>query len=349
MKKIITFKATVDGVTTVRKYEKEVAEPFVDPGQALTEKRYRETARELRSVYEEAANDLYMKQQSFLRAHKERVRKYRAQVQDGEITQEDYEAWMRGQVFQEKAWQQKRDQIARTMVDIDKRALQIVNTGKLNVFADNANYIGYSLEKGAGANLGFGVYDQNTVMRLITKKPDLLPMPEVDEGKDYAHYNKVIRRAVTQGIIQGEDLEEIVFRIATETGDTGLSDMRRNARTAYTGAQNAGRVEGMRQARDELGIKVQKRWMAFLDKHTRETHADADGQVVEQDEPFVLSDGDELMYPGDPAGKPENVYNCRCTLGYEHPEYPTSLPRVDDSGENVGDMTYAQWREMKGE
>lgn len=102
----------------------------------------------------------------------------------------------------------------------------------------------------------------------------------------------------------------------------------------------------MRQARDELGVKVKKRWMAFLDSHTRDAHADLDGQVAEVEEPFdsLLR---PIMYPGDPEAEPANVYNCRCTIVYEYPEYPTSIDRVDESGENVGDMSYSEWREMK--
>ena len=345
MKRKVIIRHTIGGTTTTRIWD--TVRENLDPGQQMTQARYMDTARELRSIYEQAAEELYAKQQSFLHAHEERVRKYQAQLKAGEITQADYEAWMRGQVFQEKAWAQKREQIARTMVDIDKRAQDIVNTGRLDVFADNANYIGYSLETGAGANLGFGLYDSDAVMRLVKDKPDLLPLPEVDAGKDYAWYNKIINNSITQGIIQGEDLEEIVFRIATQTGETALAGMRRNARTAFTGAQNAGRVEGMRQAKDR-GIDVKKRWMSFLDSRVRDTHADVDGQVADVDDPFLLSDGDMLMFPGDPAGKPRNVYNCRCTLVYVYPKYPSGIDRVDEDGEVVKDMTYREWERMKG-
>jgi hypothetical protein len=54
-------------------------------------------------------------------------------------------------------------------------------------------------------------------------------------------------------------------------------------------------------------------WNAMDDDRTRDAHADADGQEVGVDEAFDVG-GEELMYPGDPAGSDENTLNCRCWL-----------------------------------
>jgi hypothetical protein len=60
-----------------------------------------------------------------------------------------------------------------------------------------------------------------------------------------------------------------------------------------------------------------KTWVAILDDHTREWHAEADGQEVPFDQPFEV-DGEELMEPGDDSmgASPENVINCRCSSIY---------------------------------
>lgn len=60
--------------------------------------------------------------------------------------------------------------------------------------------------------------------------------------------------------------------------------------------------------------KGQKMWVAILDDHTREWHAEADGQVVDIDEPFEVG-GEELMIPGDDSlgASDENLINCRCS------------------------------------
>ncbi len=320
-------------------YRKDAAEDYTDH-------EYQIVLRKLKKVYSEAAGDLKLKAESWKRAHEARVRKYQAQVARGEITEADYQAWMRGQVFQGEVWNKKRQQMAEAMADVDAQAMRIVNEGKTRVFAENANYTGYQLEHGGGADYGFGVYDSAAVARLVREEPRMLPMPKVDKYKDVAWYDRIIENAVTQGILQGESLEDITYRIAMDTADKSLSAMRRNARTAYTGAQNAGRLEAMRQA-DGLGIKTKKQWRCTLDNKTRETHAEMDGQTVEWEEPFLTPLG-PLMYPGDPSGEPANVYNCRCKVEKVFAKYPDiKRYRRDMDGQIVANMSYKEWLEAK--
>ena len=87
----------------------------------------------------------------------------------------------------------------------------------------------------------------------------------------------------------------------------------RAARTAVTEAENAGR----QAAADELekkGVIMGKRWIATHDSRTRDEHLEADGQIVENNKPFVVG-GEELMFPGDKSlgASGWNLYNCRCT------------------------------------
>ena len=319
-----------------------------DYGTKMTDRAVRETERRLSRVYREAARDIKSKMKDWEKAHAEREKKYRQQVADGKITQADFDAWMRGQVFQGNQWKARQEQINQILLNADKAAAQIVNDGKMGVFAANANYVGYELERGVGARTGFNLYDQNTVSRLIRKDPDMLPKARegVQKNKSYRWYNKQVASAVTQGIVQGEGVREIAQRIVDKTSEGNYKSAVRHARTAYTGAQNAGRMEGLHQAQ-ELGIKVKKQWMATLDDRTRDTHAELDGQIRDIDEPFEV-DGMEIDYPGDPTADPSLVYNCRCTLVYVYPDYPSEMQRRDaETGEIVGDMTYREWEEMK--
>jgi uncharacterized protein with gpF-like domain len=91
----------------------------------------------------------------------------------------------------------------------------------------------------------------------------------------------------------------------------------RAARTGITEAENAGRMAGMQQLADK-GAILEKRWIATHDARTRPEHAEADGQRVNQDEPFIVG-GEKLMYPADDklGASPFNVYNCRCSVAAE--------------------------------
>ena len=319
---------------------------MIDYGTRHTDLAVKRAEWRLSRVYHQAEKDIDEKLKAWQKGHERREAMYRKQLAEGKITQADFDAWMRGQVFQGKQWQARKEQIQQTLLQADKAAANIINDGKLGVFATNANYIGYGLEHDANINTGFTLYDEQTVARLVKSDPKLLPPAKVKKDKAFTYYNKLVNSSVTLGIIEGEDIRQIAKRIAKTTREKSYSSAVRNARTAYTGAQNAGRIEGLHQAQ-ELGIKVQKKWMATLDNRTRDAHAELDGQIRDVDEPFESELGD-IMYPGDPTAEPGNTYNCRCTLVYVYPDYPSEMQRRDnETGEIVEDMTYREWERMK--
>ena len=83
------------------------------------------------------------------------------------------------------------------------------------------------------------------------------------------------------------------------------------ARTETHAASNFANEE----AAKETGLELQKEWIAVMGERTRNDHADADGQTVRRDEPFIVG-GEQLKYPGDPSGSAANVINCRCVVAY---------------------------------
>ena len=191
-----------------------------DYGTRKTDLAVKRTEWRLSRVYHGAEKDISEKLKAWEKGHEAREARYRQQLADGKITQADFDAWMRGQVFQESQWKAKREQIDQILLNADKEAARIVNEGKLGVFADNANYIGWQLEKGAGVNIGFTLYDQNTVARLIKSDPQILPKAAsgVKKDKAYSYYNKLMNSAITQGIVQGESIPQIAKRVSSVTG-----------------------------------------------------------------------------------------------------------------------------------
>lgn len=109
------------------------------------------------------------------------------------------------------------------------------------------------------------------------------------------------------GLGQREIAKSITQKIPT------ISKMRANviARTETHSSANYG---SLKQAEDS-GLQMQREWIASIGNRTRESHAQADGQIVGMDEPFKIG-GARLMYPGDPSSPPEESINCRCAVGY---------------------------------
>ena len=321
---------------------------YRDRGTEYTDQAYESLLRRFNRVYRQAQREIVQK----LDAHTKRLNavdeQKRAQLAAGKISKTSYDAWLRGQVYAGQLWHDKLQSVTSTLLDANRQANAMIEGERRAVFGENATFQAYLLEHGAGMDLSFTLYDSATVTRLIKEQPNLLPRREVDADKDQAWNQKKIANAITQGIIQGESIPEISQRIARDTGHANNAAMTRYARTAMTGAQNAGRLEVMRESQD-MGIKVKKVWIATLDNRTRPAHQDLDGQVQDVNEPFDSILG-PIMYPGDPNADEANTWNCRCTLGYDYEEYPSSGPRRDnESGEEIEDMTYDEWLEWKEE
>ena len=236
-----------------------------------------------------------------------------------------------------------RDKLAADMTAINQQSAALIGQRMNGVFSLNHNFAAYMLEHDIGLNLQFTLYDEFTVARLLKENPKLLPKPKIDIALDKKWNAQKITSEITQGILTGESIPKIASRLQNVT-DMNRNSAIRNARTAITGAENAGRVESYRYA-ESIGITLQKEWMATLDDKTRDEHRDLDGQRVDVDEPFRVG-GEEIMFPGDPDAEGYLVYGCRCSLvsAVEGVKDLDPVYRRDNiSGELVQDMNYNEW------
>lgn len=320
---------------------------MADPGVTYTDAALKDIEKQLKSVYNSAYKDMLQKQKDFNAAYAKKEAKYQAQLAAGQITQDQFDAWKKGQVFQGEQWQAKKKQILDTLYSSNKIATKIVNGQAVNVFAFNANYQSFSLEHGAGVNFGFGLYDSASVVNLIKNDPKLLPEWKINQPKDYKWNQKKLNRQINLGIVEGESLDKIANRLCDALSTQNFNHMRTFARTAMTGAQNAGRDLSLQAAQDK-GIKVKKEWMCTLDGRTRTNHRLLDGQRRPLDKPFEAG-GMKIRYPGDPAAHPSMVYNCRCTMVGDVEDYPATYDRYDNiDGKPIKNMTYEEWAKAKG-
>lgn len=319
-----------------------------DLGHKWTEEELAALERRIRKVYKGARDDLQGKVDKYFALFVERDKKQQELLKTGKITEEQYKQWRLAQIGRGKRFEALRDQVADRMTEANKVALSYVNDATPGIYSLNHNYAAYTIEQVSG-NVGFTIWDEQTVKRLIAEDPTLLPKRRVDAPKDLKWNKRQFTAEITSGILQGESIGKIANRVQN-LSDANRSGALRNARTAVTGAQNAGRQASYDQAK-KMGLQLRKRWIATKDSRTRHAHAMLDGQTVELDEPFKI-EGSELMFPGDPTGRANLVWNCRCTMRTVEKEGIEAEPRkirVRDpiTGRNVvvDDMTYQEWEE----
>lgn len=321
---------------------------MADYGTKATDKAIKKLDKEIQSVYQEAERDIQAKMDDFVKKFKPKRDIWKKKLDNGEITQEQYDSWYRGQVFQRNQWKAKKQEIQQVLTHSNEIAVKMINSESIHVFSTNANYASYTVDLIGGIDFNFQLYDSSAVTNLIKNNPQVLPKWKIDEPKDYVWNGKKVNRQVTQGIIQGESLEQIAKRLAVNLSAQNYNHMRTFARTAMTGAQNAGREQSLKNARD-MGLKVVKQWMATLDGRTRDSHAMMDGETIKVGDKwhhYKFSNG--LRYPGDPEGPAREVYNCRCTLVGDLEDYPSEYERYDNiDGKPVKEMTYKDWYEVK--
>lgn len=125
-----------------------------------------------------------------------------------------------------------------------------------------------------------------------------------------------IRRELIQGYNQGDSTKAIAHKIEGVFDIHGSENWPNRAQvvavTEVNGALNAGWFGSAVAQQRQLGQTLAKKWISTHDSHTRPDHRQADGQTVPLLSPFIVGES-ALMYPGDKAGPPEQVINCRCT------------------------------------
>lgn len=323
----------------------------MDIGQKLTEQELARLEKRIFAVYQEAYNGLDATIREYFSKFSERDKDMKEQLDAGEITEEHYRQWRIAQIGRGKRFEALRDQVAERMTNANATAVAYVNDATPGIYSLNRNFAAYTIEQVAG-DVDFDIWDEQTVKRLIAEQPELMPYyPEkraLNRGIDLAYGKKQITASVTSSILQGRSIkgmaDDLQSRITTMNRDSAI----RTARTAVTGAQNAGRLDSY-YAAEKMGIKCRKQWMATLDGRTRHSHAMLDGEIVNNDKKF--SNG--CRFPGDPNGPPSEIYNCRCTLVSEIEGIDTSggqrRARNQATGRNelIENMTYAEWAGWK--
>lgn len=224
-----------------------------------------------------------------------------------ELSNAAFAIWAFGKILSGNKWAKARDKITDVYVNGNKKAADVINKYTDGIFKQNYDFLSFVMGKKIKDTSKFNPFKLDELKKLW-KERELWRKANIYVPKDQRWHKQKIKAAIQQGIKNGESIDQITKRLQ----NVGINDevaARRTARTAVTGAQNAGRLQSCRDA-IKKGINVEKIWMATNDNRTRPSHRDLDGEHVPVEQEF--SNG--LMYPGDANGDPSEYMNCRCRM-----------------------------------
>ena len=330
---------------------------MADRGHELTDEILNSLENRIADEYAIATRDMKRKFREYMEKFKSEDEKQKALLDAGKITKKEYSDWRYRHMMVGKRWEAMKDVLAQDLEHASDIALKIAGEKMADVYALNANFATYQIEHDAKIDTGFTLYNHDTAEYLLSDERQLMPGPSTRKAKEIAankamQWNKQkIQSAVLQGILQGEGPHKVAERLR-QVGQMDYNASVRYARTMTTSAQNAGRYNSFRRARD-LGVDLTVEWVATLDGRTRHAHRLMHGRRQEVDEPFVVVEDSgytfEILYPAQSGSGTSDIpqrmiWNCRCTLkamvkGYER-ETIRSSPKM-------GDMSFEEWQQEK--
>jgi SPP1 gp7 family putative phage head morphogenesis protein len=325
-----------------------------DIGHEQTDKLLAEMEKKVAHEYNQARKEVQAKLNKYMADFAEEDERKRKLLQEGKITKKDYQDWRLRKMAMGKRWEEMRDNLAQDYHNANNIARSIAQGYKPEVYALNHNYATYQVEHDGGIDSFYSMYDKQTVERLLREDQILMPDPspqkaaKIAANKDMQWNKQQLQSALTQSILQGESIPQMARRISQAVAVKNYNSAVRYARTMATSAQNAGRYDAYRRAKD-MGIDLTIEWSATLDHRTRHDHRMMHGQRTTVDEPFLTPDGYRIYYPADCTGESnapqKEIWNCRCTLlawvkGFERDTVKES-PKM-------GDMTFEEWQNDHG-
>ncbi len=138
-----------------------------------------------------------------------------------------------------------------------------------------------------------------------------------------SHTSKTVARVVKQSVNEGWSTQKTAKAIREKYNEFKGARTQTIARTEVGDALNAGKHLHAQEIQEQHDIPVKKQWLPTQgDDRVREHHrmrsieSENNGtRTLPLDDAFIIK-GMAMQRPGDPAGGPDNVINCRCVLIY---------------------------------
>lgn len=288
----------------------------------LSNKRYKQMDSELYNFYKDALKDI-----------KKEVKQYIDVYDSLSFSQ-------RLQVDRQLEVATKINDVIAEMSDKEEQLLNsyIADEGNLGYFGTF-----YALEGAEALTLNFAMLSEDYIAELVNA-------PVAGKRLSTRLYNKRnnLAKEATNALLQGAVRGEGYAKVAKNIGELTEANYKQALRIART---EGGRVQSTAKQRsyveaENKGINIEKRWLSTLDKKTRHSHQELDGQTVDVEEQFeyegLKADGPRLF------GIAEHDINCRCTTVTVVNGIAPDVRRDGETKEVIKYQSYAEWAKSKG-
>ncbi len=201
----------------------------------------------------------------------------------------------------------------------------------------------YALEGAENIQLNFAMLPEDYIAELVNT-PVAGKRLSTRLYTNQSQLAKEATNALLQGSFRGEGYAKVAKRVG-ELTEANYKQALRIARTEGGRVQSAAKQKSYVEAKNK-GIDIQKRWLSTLDKKTRHSHQELDGQTVDVEGQFeykgLHADAPRLF------GVAEQDINCRCTTITVVNGIAPDARKDNETGEVIDYANYNDWAVAKG-
>ena len=210
-----------------------------------------------------------------------------------------------------------------------------------DAYQDSYYQHGFMLSRDVGINLSFGLVDRATISALYNE-PNLSGL-SLKETLSRTRYNLLIkeRQSLVQGFLKGDSYQTMA-RDIRDVFNKSFKDALRIVRTEGGRASSEGQLKSYDDAED-MGIEMDRIWLATLDSKTRDSHPALDGQKADKEGYFHYR-GEKTKAPRLWGIASEDI-DCRCSTIAKPRDVEYKVRRSNIGNKDIIEYeTYVEWK-----
>ena len=142
---------------------------MADKAHKETDKKLAEMESELSAIYEQAGKEIEEKAQEYFERFADQDEEKRKLVEQGKMTEEEYQAWLRKKVATGKNWTRKKQELAAQYEHVNEIALAYINGRMPDIYALNYNYSAQRITDAVKSAISYDLVTPEIVKALADK------------------------------------------------------------------------------------------------------------------------------------------------------------------------------------